>query len=138
MGVIQGSINQLLTTAGVAARLSPGLEERQKVLNLEKQYSKLGEVQEKSDFSEHTVEEIAKQQTNIAKEIATLKPTEKNVQRYAIEAEGLSEMQKDTAKQRARQDLLKKQREKERSENFRKITEGVPEIQWQQLKTMQK
>lgn len=128
MGVIQGSINNLLTTAGVAARLSPGLEERRKVLNLEKQYSKLGKIQEETDFADETVEEIAQQQKDIAKEIATIKPTAENVKRYVDEAEGLAEMRKpvpdvdtDTYEQKinkriaaqkaAEQDMLTKQQE---------------------------
>lgn len=92
MGIIQQAINQAAGTIGVAARLSPTLEENRQVKELEKQYTKLGKIQEESDFSEATVKEITGEQGDIAKAIAKIKPTEENVKRYQVERESLESM----------------------------------------------
>ena len=130
MGVIQGSINNLLVTAGAFASLSPVLKERAEIRGLEKQYEKLDQVQEKSGFSEDTVEEITKEQKDIAKRIAQINPTEKNVQRYVTDAESLNQMSPQVEeRERAvikAQEALKA--EQERAKMGRDFRSNTPEF----------
>lgn len=60
MGVIQSAINQALGTAGIAARLSPGLEKRQELKNLEKQEKSL---KARSDAAVEAIETKQKEGT---------------------------------------------------------------------------
>ena len=108
MAGIQGSINNLLATVGIAAKLSPELEEARKVGQLEKHYEKLGAIQEESDFAENTVREITKEQKETAKEIAKVKPTEENVKRYTTEAEAYEAMSPENIA--AEKELIKQQK----------------------------
>lgn len=79
MGVIQGSINNLLTTAGVAARLSPSYETKVELRALNKQEKLLAQ----KDAAELTGGvEYAKEKEAIAEKRAMLKPTEKTAQAY--------------------------------------------------------
>ena len=95
MGMIQGSINNLLTTAAVATRLSPELEEKRELKTTEKSYEKTEKLLEESDNQAYS-EGIARIQRDRAQRIAELNPTKKNIQKYIAEMEGYESIQPET------------------------------------------
>lgn len=83
MGMIQGSINSLLTTVAVATRLSPELEAKAKIrgeLALQKQKLKLLEGQGAAEGDTNT--EDLRKKSEILKNIYELNPTSANLEKY--------------------------------------------------------
>lgn len=150
MGVIQGSINSLLTTAGIAARLSPELEnkaeERKELGRLKRKEKALetsmdvqgnttapgADTEEAEDLYENTVQRRAE----ISQEIYELQPTEKNYRNVIDMAQAVTEVRdmrdwKNTNRQKALQAqqaaLETAQEERRQGEQFRQgFLEGVP------------
>lgn len=143
MGVIQGSINNLLMTAGVAARLSPGLEKLNKERELKKGIQNLERAREEAveqKIGEQLQEPIAEELVKKQRELAYLNPKKSNIKEWGDEEEGLQEIKETTRKEEeeknltkvgketqariyaaaaAQETLLAKQEEKRISESFR-------------------
>lgn len=138
MGVIQGSINNLLTIAAASAKLSPVLEEKRELTTLKKAYEKTDELLKTTDYETYN-ESIAKEQADKARRIAELSPTEENIRTYLAEAGGYESVKPENIEaeqqlsysQRARAKANKdaeealKTRQEEASNEFRRMfTEG--------------
>lgn len=133
MGVIQGSINNLLGLSVVAARLSPGLEQKRELNTLKKQekaMAKVAETQEEATGPEANSTEanelysqtLAKK-ADIATKIFETQPTEQTYQNVIAERQGQAEF-KDIIEQ-AETKLLQEQERTRKSQQFRQtFTEG--------------
>ena len=122
MGMIQGSINNLLTTADVATRLSPELEAKAKMRG-EAAGKKLY-LKNLKEVGAGYVDEIAK----VSEEIAKLDPTKDNIQAaYDASADA---MFKDIAQEKEAKIQAKKAEEKQQSQAFKKeFMQGFEEIE---------
>lgn len=93
MGVIQQGINQLIGTAAIAARLSPGFETRQELLKLGKQEKALGmqqealptispdEMEEGKTIAAQQHQEILEKQAEVAQKQFELQPTKESMRK---------------------------------------------------------
>lgn len=135
MGVIQGSINNLLVTAGIAARLSPDLEKRAALRDLkakEKVLNKSAEIQQEATGPETNSTEANEVYSNtlqnkvdISQARFDLQPNEQNYRNLLAEKQGKLEF--DQIVEQANTKLLERQEQKRRSEQFRRgFLEGVP------------
>lgn len=122
MGMIQGSINNLLTTAAVATRLSPKLEAKAKMRG-EAAGKKLY-LKNLKEVGAGSVDEIAE----VSEEIAKLDPTKNNIQAaYDASADA---MFKDIAQEKEAKLKERKAAEKEQSREFKKeFMQGFEEIE---------
>lgn len=133
MGVIQGSINNLLTTAGVAARLSPSLEERRKVIGLRQQQKALENVAEtqqeatgpasESSEANKLYAETLQKKADVSQQIFEAKPSQETYTDTLAEKQGQNEFNQII--EQAQTKLLQEQERARRSEQFRQMfTEG--------------
>lgn len=110
MGVIQGSINNLLMTAGVAARLSPELEKLSKERELKKGIQNLERVREEAveqKTGEQLQEPIAEELVKKQRELAYLNPKKSNIKAWGAEEEGLQEIKETTRTEEEGKNLTK-------------------------------
>lgn len=131
MGIIQGSINQLLTLSAGAAYLSPNTKTRAQLTDLEKQETV---VNRKEELGSITMQEGASERARIAEERAVLKPTEKNITAaYDRATESMVEdikaenriKKQQKAEKEAQEQLQLEQERRAKSEQFRiMFTEG--------------
>lgn len=137
MGVIQGSINSLLGTAGVGIRLSPLVEELREVRNLKKDIAKTEELdkkaQEKPEEYADIAEGINKRLAGSYSELARLRPTEENIRAYSAH-EGAKElftpeyMERENALIRSREALKAEQERARMGRDFRSNTPEFVEM----------
>lgn len=133
MGVIQGSINNLLLTAGAAARVSPTFEKMRDLEKTKKAYGKTATMLEESGFEANT-EKVAKEQTERAQKIAEAEPTEANIRNFVAESENLESFDPEVraaetslivekqrkAEEKAAQALALEQERAQKSKGFRR------------------
>ena len=136
MGVIQGSINSLLGTAGVAFRLSPWVEELQEVRNLKKDIAKTEELDKKAQDTKEYGDIAEALNTRLAgsySELARLRPTEENIRAYSAH-EGSKElftpeyMERENALIRSREALKAEQERARMGRDFRSNTPEFVEM----------
>lgn len=78
MGILQNAVNQMLGTVGIAARLSPNYEAKQKEYEAKKE---LGLFERQAE-SEMGVEDYESQKAEKLERIAKINPSQKNVDEY--------------------------------------------------------
>lgn len=109
MGMIQSSINNLITLAAAGAKLSPEIQEKAELKQLKRKYKLTTERLEESDFNENIYDDALKQQVDLAKEIALREPTKENLKELGMQKE-LQELESPENRETERQ-LAELQRE---------------------------
>lgn len=96
MGVIQNAINQMIGTAGLAARLSPGYDTRQELHQLSKQEKALSlqkkalpnispeEYEAGESVHARQIQELTSKQADVAQRQFELKPSKENMRKAAF------------------------------------------------------
>ena len=112
MGVIQSSINSLLSTAAIASKLSPAAEERVEIRQAERREAKAAKVidavsKSETAYSPELVDNITNYGIEAAESLFKTNPTEQNLQSWQ---EGIN-TKKNIEKGREQQSKLKAQQE---------------------------
>lgn len=136
MGVIQGSINNLLVTAGAFASLSPVLKEKAEIRGLKKDIAKTEELDEKAQGTPEYGDIAEGINTRLAEsygKLARLEPTKENIRAYSSH-EGARElftpesMERERAAQRSREALRAEQERARMGKDFRSNTPEFVEM----------
>ena len=146
MGVIQSSINSLLSTAAIASKLSPAAEERVEIRQAERREAKAAKVidtvaKSETAYSPELVDNITNYGIEAAESLFKTNPTEENLQSWQtglntkkdIEQRRQSKLKaQQEAKARAQDWLAADQERVRNAEYFRKpiknIIEDIKEI----------
>lgn len=132
MGTIQNSINQMIGTTAIAAKLSPGLERRREIENLTKQEQALEKVIENIETEgaedvkelERTDIEVSSELANVQKQKAVLTGSTEDISKYFKTKEGIRNLEHG-GNQEALEKIRAKRKQAERMEEFsRMFTEG--------------
>lgn len=91
MGIIQNAINQTIGTVGVAARLSPEYEQKQKEYEKKQSLKSLNK-QAKTEMG--AGETYLEDKTDLLEDIARIRPTNKNINAYMKSLDELNEEQR--------------------------------------------
>lgn len=129
MGVIQSSINQMLGTAGIAARLSPGYEKRQKlhelkqeekVLNQQGASAKLIGKDAKDPDTLRSLGNIKERQMDLASQQFQLNPNEESFNKMIQLQKSYRSFNNYEALMQRQQEALRKVAEKQEAQLHQK------------------